>query len=677
MRAVRRRARPRVHLERQPALPRVHPGRAHQGVAAVRHRGLGVGDRRRVVAGGGAARSTRRTRRCGGSPTSPVSPPARAGASSRAGRPATSRRSWPHADAASRGAAGSPGALAGRGRRPGALVARDHAAASWTSAPLVVPTERRPADRRRAARRARGRRRPGVGVRGGRHRGHDQRGPRSTTSPASPRSPASTTSGCTSTARTGSPRSPRRRVRDHFAGHRARRLVRRRSAQVAVRAVRLRRAPLPRARSSPRRAHAQRRVVPRPDPRDHEWNPADYAYHLTRRVRGLPFWFSLAVHGTDAYTDRDRARRSRSRDDAARRIDAAPHLELVLRARADGGAVAPARAGRRADYARGPKRTARGAAGVRPADDLARRDRGPRRCSSTRSARPTSSTTWSRRCVDRPEPARGCETLGRWRGRDDEPDIREVDGALAGAGRVRAHRAGRVRVGGSTRGSSTPTGSPTSSPRRRRNATVRDYIADQATLRLARTSNFVSAARPIVTDAVSRRDRHAAGRGGGPRLRRRARTSRCSGASDARRVDVDSRSRPSITIRSALQTINPSLAKKLPANVLDATTTDLAESARRHRCSTVEQVDQALYSRSFLVGRRRCSVVAMVKARDRVQAIRDRRRDARGRRRAARRRRRRDARVRRRGRRDERPAAGRRGRRVHRGAASAGSSAPG
>src|SRR4051812_15026920 len=32
---------------------------------------------------------------------------------------------------------------------------------------------------------------------------------------------------------------------------------------------------------------------------------------------------------------------------------------------------------------------------------------------------------------------------------------------------------------------------------------VRDYIADQATLRLARTSNFVSAARPIVTDALS------------------------------------------------------------------------------------------------------------------------------------------------------------------------------
>ena len=32
-----------------------------------------------------------------------------------------------------------------------------------------------------------------------------------------------------------------------------------------------------------------------------EWNPADYAVQLSRRARGLPFWFSLAVHGTDAY----------------------------------------------------------------------------------------------------------------------------------------------------------------------------------------------------------------------------------------------------------------------------------------------------------------------------------------------------------------------------------------
>ncbi|MBD0778996.1 aminotransferase class V-fold PLP-dependent enzyme [Maribacter sp. ANRC-HE7] len=31
------------------------------------------------------------------------------------------------------------------------------------------------------------------------------------------------------------------------------------------------------------------------------FNPADYQIQLTRRVRGLPLWFSLAMHGTDKY----------------------------------------------------------------------------------------------------------------------------------------------------------------------------------------------------------------------------------------------------------------------------------------------------------------------------------------------------------------------------------------
>jgi aromatic-L-amino-acid/L-tryptophan decarboxylase len=30
-------------------------------------------------------------------------------------------------------------------------------------------------------------------------------------------------------------------------------------------------------------------------------NPADHAFHLTRRAAGLPIWFSLAVHGVDAH----------------------------------------------------------------------------------------------------------------------------------------------------------------------------------------------------------------------------------------------------------------------------------------------------------------------------------------------------------------------------------------
>ena len=33
-----------------------------------------------------------------------------------------------------------------------------------------------------------------------------------------------------------------------------------------------------------------------------EWNPTDYAIGLTRRARGLPFWFSLTSNGSDEYS---------------------------------------------------------------------------------------------------------------------------------------------------------------------------------------------------------------------------------------------------------------------------------------------------------------------------------------------------------------------------------------
>jgi len=33
----------------------------------------------------------------------------------------------------------------------------------------------------------------------------------------------------------------------------------------------------------------------------HGFNPADYQIQLTRRLRGMPLWFSLATHGTDKY----------------------------------------------------------------------------------------------------------------------------------------------------------------------------------------------------------------------------------------------------------------------------------------------------------------------------------------------------------------------------------------
>jgi glutamate/tyrosine decarboxylase-like PLP-dependent enzyme len=59
-----------------------------------------------------------------------------------------------------------------------------------------------------------------------------------------------------------------------------------------------------------------------------EWNPTDYAYHLTRRARGLPLWFSLAVHGSDAYRDAIEAALTTTRQ-AADLIRGHPDLELV------------------------------------------------------------------------------------------------------------------------------------------------------------------------------------------------------------------------------------------------------------------------------------------------------------------------------------------------------------
>ncbi len=60
----------------------------------------------------------------------------------------------------------------------------------------------------------------------------------------------------------------------------------------------------------------------------HQWNPSDLAVHLSRRARGLPFWFSLATHGTDRYTAAVEQGLATARAVAAA-IDAAPHLRLV------------------------------------------------------------------------------------------------------------------------------------------------------------------------------------------------------------------------------------------------------------------------------------------------------------------------------------------------------------
>lgn len=58
------------------------------------------------------------------------------------------------------------------------------------------------------------------------------------------------------------------------------------------------------------------------------FNPADYQIQLTRRTRGLPLWFSLAMHGTDRYAQAIERGIELARI-AARLIDEDERLELI------------------------------------------------------------------------------------------------------------------------------------------------------------------------------------------------------------------------------------------------------------------------------------------------------------------------------------------------------------
>jgi glutamate/tyrosine decarboxylase-like PLP-dependent enzyme len=61
----------------------------------------------------------------------------------------------------------------------------------------------------------------------------------------------------------------------------------------------------------------------------HGWNPSDYAFHLTRRARGLPFWFSLATYGTGQYAAAVETTLTLTRE-AAELVRCDPQVELVL-----------------------------------------------------------------------------------------------------------------------------------------------------------------------------------------------------------------------------------------------------------------------------------------------------------------------------------------------------------
>jgi glutamate/tyrosine decarboxylase-like PLP-dependent enzyme len=78
-----------------------------------------------------------------------------------------------------------------------------------------------------------------------------------------------------------------------------------------------------------RAAHTQHASYLDPVNVEGEWNPSDFAIQLTRRARGLPFWFSLAVHGTDAYADAIERTLAVTRA-GAELIRARPHVQLLV-----------------------------------------------------------------------------------------------------------------------------------------------------------------------------------------------------------------------------------------------------------------------------------------------------------------------------------------------------------
>jgi L-2,4-diaminobutyrate decarboxylase len=78
-----------------------------------------------------------------------------------------------------------------------------------------------------------------------------------------------------------------------------------------------------------RAAHTQHAGYLDPVTVEGEWNPSDFAIQLSRRARGLPFWFSLAVHGTDAYCLAVEQTLSVARA-GAHLIRSAPHLRLLV-----------------------------------------------------------------------------------------------------------------------------------------------------------------------------------------------------------------------------------------------------------------------------------------------------------------------------------------------------------
>ena len=153
-----------------------------------------------------------------------------------------------------------------------------------------------------------------------------------------------------------------------------------------------------------------------------EPNASDLAIHMTRRARGLPLWFSLAVNGTAAY-ERAVAHGLQLARDAAALIERAPELELLTEPELS-IVVFRRRGWELEDYQRWSERAARPRPDADRADELARRVPAPlllrqppdddrRRPRGARDPRLTSPTRPARREVVAASARWRCSAVGR------------------------------------------------------------------------------------------------------------------------------------------------------------------------------------------------------------------------------------------------------------------------
>jgi hypothetical protein len=147
---------------------------------------------------------------------------------------------------------------------------------------------------------------------------------------------------------------------------------------------------------------------------------------------------------------------------------------------------------------------------------------------------------------------------------------------------------------------------------------VRDYIGDQATLRLAGENKLITAARPVVAKAVAEAISnpavisaiHAFAAGAHHQLFQ---------VNDQLRADVAAQT-AAITIRNTLHSIDPALAEKLPENVL-TTTADLSQSSVVDAAAKASLWVPVVYVPVGIIGIG-VLLLAFAKARDPVRAVR-------------------------------------------------------